>query len=343
MMPLTSTRFYLPDDLNASVPAEKRGIRRDFVKLMALDRRTGEVKDDTFHNLGQYLNKGDVLVLNNSRTLPAVLKAEIKRLFHTVKEHAEVRLARRLSENTWEVLIAATNVRAGDMLHFSETLQAEVKISHDNKPLQTVVFTESGSKLLDSIYRLGEPVRYEYITEPWGLEYYQTVFASHPGSIEMPSAGRAFTWELLFKLQQKGIKIVFLQLHTGLSYFLDDKWKMNPGENSEEFFIPEAAMQAVMEARNRGNRVIAAGTTVVRALETAARNNQLSGWTNLYIHSRHHLQLADGILTGLHEPEASHLDMLSAFIEMPYLMAAYRDAVKKGYLWHEFGDMNLII
>jgi S-adenosylmethionine:tRNA ribosyltransferase-isomerase len=335
--------FELPATLNAVMPPERRGIRRDHVKLMVQNRGTGNVEHDRFYNLDSYLKEGDVLVLNSSRTVPAVLKADIYRGVKRIQAEIEIRLARRKDESIWEALVVMEGVENGDQLIFSPELHGLVgKVSPSN-PFITIEFSKRGTDLYNAIYSLGEPVRYEYIQNPWVLDYYQTVFATHPGSVEMPSAGRAFSWELLFKLQQKGIKLAFLQLHTGLSYLMDDKWDHSPTENHEEYHIPQETWDILLQAKLEGNRIIAVGTTVVRAIETAIKNGNLSGWTNLYIHPGYNLKLADGIITGMHEPEASHLAMLSAFVEKEALFQAYQEAIIYGYLWHEFGDMNLII
>jgi S-adenosylmethionine:tRNA ribosyltransferase-isomerase len=201
--------------------------------------------------------------------------------------------------------------------------------------------------LYEQIYQLGEPVRYEYIRQPWSLDYYQTVYATVPGSVEMPSAGRAFSWELLLKLQNSGVQIVYVQLHTGLSYLLKDECQQSPEQNFEEYLVPADTVRAIHDAKARGNKIIAVGTTVVRALETSVNElGELSpgtGWTNLHIHANYPLRVVDALLTGFHEPEASHLDLLSAFIDRHLLSNAYKQAVDHRYLWHEFGDMNLII
>lgn len=163
----------------------------------------------------------------------------------------------------------------------------------------------------------------------------------------MPSAGRAFTWEMLLGLRRKGVGVAFLSLHAGLSYFLDDKWFKDPRYTPEEYEIPVETAAAITATRQRGGRVIAVGTTVVRTLETAALRTGAvrpgPGWADIFINRSFPLRVVDGLLTGLHEPEASHLDLLSAFVDPQRLRGAYTDAVAKGYLWHEFGDMNLIL
>ncbi|WP_010285134.1 S-adenosylmethionine:tRNA ribosyltransferase-isomerase [Bacillus timonensis] len=335
--------FYLPNELNASLPPEKRGIRRDHVRMMVLDRSNGKPEHDLFFHLPHYLQPGDLVILNNSRTIPAVLQAKYFSNAVQIAANVEVRLARRLTEDTWEALVVQPHVKIGGTLIFSPELSAVVTSVKENSPLLILKFTKKGTDLLNIIYTLGEPIRYEYIHHPWELEYYQTVFASHPGSVEMPSAGRAFSWELLFTLMQKRVQIDFIQLHTGLSYLLDDRWHQTPEENEEEYHIPLQTMQKIHETKAAGKRVIAVGTTVVRALETAATSGILSGVTNLYINHHFPLKVADGIITGFHEPKASHLDMLSAFISEQHLLHAYTQAIDAGYLWHEFGDMNLII
>jgi S-adenosylmethionine:tRNA ribosyltransferase-isomerase len=163
----------------------------------------------------------------------------------------------------------------------------------------------------------------------------------------MPSAGRAFSWELLFELQRSGIQIAYIQLHTGLSYLMDDKWHQEPFHNFEEYNVPAETAELVRKTKESGGRIIAVGTTVVRSLETAVDPIGVSvaqaGWTNLYVHDRFPLKVVDGLITGFHEPKTSHLQLLSAFVAQDILMKSYHEAIDLGYYWHEFGDMNLII
>lgn len=343
MTEATTFDFYLPSELNASYPPERRGLRRDHVKMMVLDRLTGNVKHDHFFQLSNYLKQGDLVVLNNSRTLPAILKAKLLRETKLIEEKVEIRLARRRDEEVWDVLIVANEIKRGDTLQFASDLSAIVMEYTDNSPLRTVRFSKKGTELFNRIYSLGEPIRYEYIHQPWALDYYQTVFASIPGSVEMPSAGRAFSWEMLFNLQRNGIHLEFIQLHTGLSYLLDDELETSPTDNYEEYHLSERTVEKIVNTKASGGRVIAVGTTVVRALESAAMTGILSGVTNLYINQSFPLKFVDGIITGFHEPKASHLDMLTSFLPKELLWNAYEEAIKNNYLWHEFGDMNLII
>ncbi len=336
--------FFLPNELNASEPPEFRGMRRDQVKLMVTDKRNKTIEHTQFFHLERYLNKGDVLILNNSRTIPAVAKASITRKGIVIAGDVEIRFAKKIENDAWEVLILQEDIEVGDELVFSEgQLKAEVSSRVEATPLWKISFYQSEDSVLQYLYQKGEPVRYEYVKHALDLNYYQTVYASIPGSVEMPSAGRAFTWEMLFNLQRKGVKLGFIQLHAGLSYLLNDYWPVKPETNPETYQIPTETMEMIRHTKNEGRRVVAVGTTVVRALETAMQTGRLKGSTNLYIGHDYQMKAVDGILTGFHEPEASHLDMLSAFINSDFLFKTYEEAVRNGYLWHEFGDVNLII
>lgn len=339
-MMLAARSFQIPEDLNASTPAEYRGIQRDRVRLMTLDTVTGNSFHHYFHQLDSYLDEGDLLVLNNSRTLPAVIKGK------KGKQAIEIRLSRKLSDSKWEALIVGGVFPVGEKLNLNGDLTATITGIGTEAPLSILSFSKSGLDLYEAIYRYGEPIHYEYIGTPWPLEMYQTVYASVPGSVEMPSAGRAFSWKLLNRLKRKGVNIAFVQLHTGLSYYGHDRWP-NPSKHFEEFCVPQETAELVNQTKQNSGRVIAVGTTVVRALETAVNNignvEAQKGITSLYIQKGYTLKAVDGLITGFHEPEASHLELLTAFIDKHLLMRAYREAITAGYLWHEFGDMNLLL
>ncbi len=163
----------------------------------------------------------------------------------------------------------------------------------------------------------------------------------------MPSAGRAFTWKLLLDLKRRGIDIGYIVLHTGLSSYMDDELDAQRPASEEEYFVSAATAKKINQTRESGGRVIAVGTTVVRALESvvdpSGRVKEKRGYTRLKIDNRYRLKAADGLLTGLHEPEASHLDLLSAFVPAEKIRAAYEEAIQRKYRWHEFGDLNLIL
>lgn len=345
--PLASpVQFVLPPELEARAPAELRGLRRDAVRLMVLSRTSGAPVHTRFDALGEFLREGDLLVVNDSRTLPGLLRAHDEE-----GDAVEVRLAHRRTDDLWDVLLlnGRTHIgRAGMHLDFGEGLEARVLARRPDLPfLWRMQFGTCCAALLDLIYRVGEPVRYTYVPEALPLDLYQTVYASQPGSVEMPSAGRPFTWELLLKLKRRGVGLASLSLHTGLSSTRDDAVDAIHPNYDEEFGVPEATARRVNETRERGGRIIAVGTTVVRALESAARADNtvagVQGWTRLRVTPDYALRVTDGLLTGLHEPQASHLDLLSAFVEPGRLQEAYHECIQRGYLWHEFGDMNLIV
>jgi S-adenosylmethionine:tRNA ribosyltransferase-isomerase len=345
--------FVLPEELSAKEPPERRGIRRDQVRLLVIDRATGRIEHTRFDKIDNYLRAGDLLVFNSSRTLPASLRGCECSATHG--PCMEVRLAERLPDGAWLALLICEQgdpfgcgLRAGMQIAFAEGLLATVLERDANIPrLWKLRFSISGTELVDLIYRLGKPIRYEYVSAPWDLDYYQTVYATEPGSAEMPSAGRAFTWKLLLDLRRRGIDSAYIVLHAGLSSYQDDELDRQHPASEEEYFVNRITAQKINQARARGGRVIAVGTTVVRALESATNENgsltEVHGYTRLKIDHRHQLRSVDGLLTGLHEPEASHLDLLSAFLPTEQIHAAYREAIARKYLWHEFGDLNLIL
>jgi len=339
-------RFNLPPELEAHQPAELRGVGRDQVRLLVLPRFQGPFVHTQFDALRDFLHKGDLLVVNTSRTLPALLRAHDEE-----GKPVEVRLAHRRSDEMWDALLLDGRVhvgREGMRLDFGQGLTAYVEARRPDLPfLWQVHFDRCCIPLLDLIYRLGEPVRYGYVEEPLPIDLYQTVYAGEPGSVEMSSAGRPFTWQMLLKLKNRGIGLASILLHTGLSSTRDDQIDLTHPVYAEEYFVPEATALAVNDAHANGGAVIAVGTTVVRALESAAHSDgrveAVRGLTRLHIAADYRLKAADALLTGMHEPQTSHLDLLSAFVAPPRLQAAYLEAIQRGYLWHEFGDVNLII
>lgn len=340
MSTLPSTKFVIPEKLNATIPPEIRGKSRSDVNLLILDRDSEKYHHSHFENIVSFIQEGDLLVFNNSRTIPAVLKGTIKRNLKV-----EIRLSRKLSSHKWEALLVDQKLPIGTWIKFTDGVRAVLTGYHSTQPLVLLEFSIEDNNLLDFIYKHGEPIRYEYIDSILPLDFYQTAYGSVPGSVEMCSAGRAFTWELLQKLKEKGVQVAFIQLHAGLSYYGNDIWP-EPSQHPEWFQVSEEAAQLINETNLNNKRVIAVGTTVVRTLETSVVNGMVSsgtGWTNLYINREKPLQIVDGLLTGFHEPEASHLDLLTAFISEERLMKSYQVALDQKYLWHEFGDMNLIL
>src|SRR5258706_6890583 len=346
-MKKTAIEFVLPSELEAHEPPEFRGLRRDQVRLLVLPRNADQpVVHTQFAEIGKYLRAGDLLVVNNSRTLPALLQAHDE-----TGAPVEVRLAQRRTESQGDALLldGRTHIgRSGMRLDFGHDLTAEVVASNPDLPfLWQVQFNICCKELLNLIYRVGVPIRYSYVAEALPLDLYQTVYAGAPGSVEMVSAGRPFSWELLLSLERQGVKLATISLHTGISSTRDDAIDATYPNYAEEYDLPEATVQAINNCHQAQGRVIAVGTTVVRTLETVAAQqhglNSAHGWTRLHIAAGHHLRLVDGLLTRMHEPESSHLDLFSGFVQPERLKAVYLQAIERQYLWHEFGDMNLIV
>jgi S-adenosylmethionine:tRNA ribosyltransferase-isomerase len=368
-------RFELPDALLAREPPEKRGLVRDQVRLLAADRATGALRHTRFDRIGDLLRPGDCLVFNASRTLPAALKACFRNApgaFDAETTPAplrglHLRLARRNEDGTWSALPLTETDEPwredppGARLEFLPAPPQGNMQDTSGPPLTAEVagrdplvsrlwrlrFSRSGSDLVESLSRLGDPVRYWYAAAPWDLDFYQTVYAREPGSMEMPSAGRAFTWKLLLDLRRRGIGTAFLVLHAGLSSYLDEEFDAGHPASVEPYRLDPEGAERINAAKARGGRIVAVGTTVVRALETLADPDGTvragEGRTCLRITPSHRLRSVDGLLTGFHEPQASHLDLLSAFLPPERLERIYAAALREGYLWHEFGDANLIL
>src|SRR6266436_8693046 len=262
--------FVLPPELSAKEPPERRGVRRDQVRLLVIDRATGRIEHTRFDKIDKYLRPGDLLVFNSSRTLPASLRGCECSAAHG--PCMEVRLAERLPDDSWLALLLCEQgdpfgcgLRAGMQIEFAEGLAATVFERDENIPrLWQLRFSISGTQLVDLIYRLGKPIRYEYVSAPWDLDYYQTVYATEPGSAEMPSAGRAFSWKLLLDLKRRGIDTAYIVLHTGLSSYMDDELDRIHPASEEEYFVSATTARKISHARENSRPVITAVTTVVR-------------------------------------------------------------------------------
>ncbi len=343
--------FQLPDNLVAREPVELRGLSRDDVRLMVLHRTTGLVQHTDFLRLPCFLKRNDLLVFNSSRTLPASLVGSYLPTGSTI----EVRLAEHLPNDSWLALLLPAGgtmqrpaFQASGVIEFGPELSLTIGGRDERFPyLWNIRFSKIGTELIGLLHRLGRPIQYEYSSSSLGLEFYQNVYSREPGSAEMPSAGRPFTWKMLFALHHAGVKTAEIVLHAGLSSYQEDVVDSTHPIPEEEYLIGKATAEKVNQALREGNRIIAVGTTVVRALESVAAQDggilPRHGYTRLHITEGYKLRTVDGVLTGFHEPEASHLDLLSAFIPSEKIYTAYNEAMSLGYRWHEFGDLNLII
>jgi S-adenosylmethionine:tRNA ribosyltransferase-isomerase len=370
-MPPPSDRydFVLPAQLEASEPPEARGLERDEVRLMVSYAGSNRIEHTIFRDLPRFLDPGDVVVINTSRTINAALPAVTEDGLHL-----ELHLSTHLPDGNWMVELRRITEEstvpmhgdlAGQSLHLPgggrvTILRSYSSIGSTGQPQQSEPnLSETGKhsgasnrlwittvELPHTVYsyldRYGFPIRYHYVKQQWPLKFYQTVYATEPGSAEMPSAGRGFTTEMITQLVAKGIQVVPLVLHTGVSSLETHE------PPYEEFYkVPLETAGSINHARVRGKRIIAVGTTVVRALESVTDDSGSThsgeGWTKLVIMPDRNVRSVNAILTGLHEPKATHIAMLEAIAGREHISATYAEALKREYLWHEFGDLHLIL
>ena len=312
--------------------------------------REGEVEDSSIESLPDHLRAGDLLVVNDAATLPASLHGR-----DVFDNRLEVRLSNQLDESVWQAVVLGAGdwrtpteerpspprLKAGEEVIFSGDFRARVLRENElSARLLDLEFNFSGAELWRSIYLHGKPVQYSYMSDDLKLWSVQNVYSGRPWAVEMASAGHALDWQLLLKLMKKGVEIASLTHGAGLSSTGDeDIDRALP--LAERFEIPRATMEAVKTARAVGGRVIAVGTSVVRALESAALG--LTGVTELKINRGHELRLVDAILTGTHEVSESHYQLLGAFLPESDLSRISHHLEERGYLTHEFGDSCLII
>lgn len=332
--------FDLPEKQIAQVPLKDRTSSR----LMVLDKVTGETKHQHFYDILDYLNKGDCLVLNDTRVIPA-------RLFGTRPSGGKVEflLLTRKDEKRWEVLVKpGKKARVGDEIIFGEgILKAKVEeIIEDGNRIVSFEYEGIFEEVLD---RLGEMPLPPYIHEKLeDKERYQTVYSKHEGSAAAPTAGLHFTTELLEKIKEKGIKIAYVTLHVGLGTFRPVKVEdvLAHEMHSEFYQITQENADIINETKKAGGRVISVGTTSTRTVESNADENGIltarSGWTNIFIYPGYTFKCIDALITNFHLPESTLIMLVSALAGKEHTLVAYNEAVKEGYRFFSFGDAMFI-
>jgi S-adenosylmethionine:tRNA ribosyltransferase-isomerase len=347
---MSALAFELPHALEATCPPEARGVPRDRVRLLVADGGDGgegRIFHARFDELAGLLRAGDLVVVNVSATLGSALGAH-RADGTAVRVHFSTRVPDL--DDRWRVV----ELRSADGARPARGRAGEtIRLDHGTAELVLAAPYASSSRLLlarfdgdgtveDLLARGGEPIRYGYVKRHWPLSAYQTVYATRPGSAEMPSAGRPFTPALITALRARGVTVAPILLHTGVS-----SPERHEPPFPEQYRVPSATARLVNATRAAGGRVIAVGTTVVRALETVARPDGRiiagAGWTGLVIGPDRGVCVIGGLITGWHEPDASHLQMLRAIAGGELLARSYRSALAHGYLWHEFGDSHLIL
>lgn len=336
--------FTLDAAHEAHEPPEARGMRRDGVRLL-VSAGDDDPVDTRFTDLPRVLQPGDLLVVNTSATVPAAFDGRLPD-----GEPIVVHLSGALPGNVWLVEIRRPRDGATDPLHVDRavdvallaggTVRLLTRFAHSER--LWLAGLELGTSVLDYAYAHGRPIRYRHVGRDWPLAAYETIFAREPGSAEMPSASRPFTDAVVTDLVTRGVLITPLVLHTGVSSL-----EGNEQPYPERYRVPGASAAVVNAVRTRGGRVVAVGTTVVRALATVTDERGTvhpgDGWTEVVVTPDMPLGSVDGLVTGWHEPESSHLMMLEAFAPADALRRAYGAALASGYLWHEFGDSHLIL
>ncbi|NUT36015.1 MAG: S-adenosylmethionine:tRNA ribosyltransferase-isomerase [Hamadaea sp.] len=336
--------FVLAPELEAHEPPEARGLARDEVRLL-VGQQPDQVSHHRFTELPELLRAGDVLVVNTSATMASAVT--------TMDGSLVVHFSTRQPDGRWVVELRQPagdgttrpyfDARAGRVLDLPGGVTVALRTAYSDRLWLADVSVDSVPRFLRAH---GRPIRYSYVERDWPLRAYRSVFAvsgpaDQEGSAEMPSAGRPFTEALVTRLVSRGVVVAPITLHTGVA-----SPEAHEKPYPERFEVPAATARLVTQARAAGGRVIAVGTTAVRALETAARADgsvrAAGGWTDLVITPGRGVRVIDGLLTGFHEPRASHLLMLEAIAGRELLGRCYREAVDGGYLWHEFGDLNLL-
>ncbi|MBR2257049.1 MAG: tRNA preQ1(34) S-adenosylmethionine ribosyltransferase-isomerase QueA [Blautia sp.] len=338
----TSDFYYdLPEELIAQDPLEDRSASR----LMHLDRRTGEIEHRQFRDIVDYLRKGDCLVINDTKVIPARLIGNREETGGVV----EILLLTRLGENVWECLTRpGKKAREGARLVFGEgLLKGEIiEVMEDGN--RKIRFSYEGifEEILDQLGQMPLP---PYITHQLkDKNRYQTVYATHEGSAAAPTAGLHFTLPLLKQIEGMGVSVARITLHVGLGTFRPVKAENIEDHlmHSEYYVVPEEAAAAINTAKQNHGRIICVGTTSCRTLESAAAEDgsiaACSGWTQIFIYPGYHFRIMDALITNFHLPESTLLMLVSAFAGREHVLAAYEQAVKERYRFFSFGDAMMI-
>ena len=328
--------YKLPEELIAQHPADKR----DFSRLMVVDRKTGKREDKHFYDIIDYLNEGDLLVMNDTRVIPA-------RLFghrEGKEEEIEVFLLENIEDDKWEVLVRpGKKMKIGTKCIFSDELSLEViDIKEDGNRVVEFFYDGIFQEILD---RLGNMPLPPYIKEKLkDKERYQTVYSKNPGSVAAPTAGLHFTKELLKKIEEKGVKLAYITLNVGLGTFrpvkVDDV--KNHKMHSEFYQISKETADLINETKKNNKRIISTGTTTTRTLESVYKKNgkikEDSGWTDIFIYPGFEFNVIDCQITNFHLPKSTLIMLVSALASKEIILDAYKDAVDKKYRFFSFGD-----
>lgn len=349
--------FDLPRNLEASEPPEARGLARDQVGMLVSRYKIDTFTHTNFRSLPKFIDPGDVLVINTSATRKSALATRTPQ-----DVPLKLHLSTQLDEDTWVVELRYV-VDGASKSYYEASINDHLpvpgggvaKLLAPYNPRSFDLDDHPGGKVRLWRAKLstpepmeayleahGTPIRYRYVKKEWPISYYQTVYANERGSAEMPSAGRPFSLQMITRLVAQGVNFAPLILHTGVASL-----EAHEAPYEEYYRVPAETAHKINDAKSRGKRIIAVGTTSARAIETVTdaygKVHPGEGWTELMISPQRGMRAIDSLITGLHEPKASHLSMLAAVASRQHLQIAYDEALRKKYLWHEFGDIHFLL
>ncbi len=344
--------YFLPKKLIAQKPM----ISRDNCKLLVLDRKNNKILNRYFYQIGEFLKQGDVLVLNDSKVIPARIwgnvlidKVDETKKSQILGRKMEVFLLKLKNDSIWECLLGGKRRRVGIELKFKNELVGKI-LKYKKDGIWEIEFNEKGKKLKKKLHKIGETPTPPYIKRKARLEDYQTVYAKYEGSVAAPTAGLHFTKKLMDQLKKKDIQFEFITLHVGLGTFAPVKEEniQKHKIHSEYAILKKDVAQRLNKAKKQGRRIIAVGTTSTRVLEAAVNNKQLkissfSGWVDLFIYPGYNFQFIDGLVTNFHLPKTTLLMLVCAFADKDFIFKAYQEAINKKYRFYSFGDAMLIL
>lgn len=350
---------HLPE---SHVPAEFLGISRDMVKLLVINRKDGTISSDLFFNVSGYLDKGDLLIVNNS----SLVNASLPCYFHDLDELGYLNIGTDTIDNLR--IVEPRPVSLNEKLSSGSTLELigpGKKLILEKRDSKFPRFWWADmrmecDKLQDIEWKYGSIIRYRHVSFPVPLKYYNSIFSSKPGSFEPPSASIPFTGEVRRSVEEKGVDIAEITLHCNLGSMEEDEFESTDSLLNEDYSLPCNTVRKIVETKRSGGRVIAVGTTAVRAVESFFKkmpceelnvdmvSGEVSGCgefgkTDLFVRPGYKFRVIGGLITGMHDPYSSHIEMMSAFAGRDLLDSSYNIAMELGYLWHEFGDITLVI
>ncbi len=334
---LSDFDYELPKELIAKYPVEPR----DACRLMVLDRKTQKIEHRIFRDIIDYLQEGDLLVLNDTKVIPARLQGKKE-----TGAKIEIFLLRPITENRWEVLIKnIKRLKPGQKVIFGGDFSAKLVEKFEEGKALVEFEGKDINALIKKYGHIPLPPYIERKDEEKDKDYYQTVFARKEGAVASPTAGLHFTNELLKKLEKKGVKKAFVTLHVGLGTFrpiqTEDITKHKMHE--EYYHIPEETLKLIQETKEKGKSVVAVGTTVVRTLETYAQTGKTEGFSDIFIYPPYQFKMVDRLITNFHLPKSTLLLLVSAFAGKEFIFKAYEEAVRKKYRFFSYGDAMLIL